>query len=354
MYKISVIVPVYKAETTLCRCVDSILSQTYRDLEVILVDDGSPDSSGAICDAFAEADSRVRVIHQKNRGVAAARNSGLDLASGDYITFVDSDDYIDKTMYLSMMNIVDEYECDVVLCDCIKEFEDHTELYSHDIRPGYYSREDLEREYFPHLLMMPSVEYPPTISNWCCLFRQRQFAGQTGSAEENDVEKDRLRLRYVEGVRYSEDLLFGAQMMYHAHSFYYMKESAFYHYDCTNEMSATHTFVPDKWQDYKKLYKYIIKYFGKCEEYDFGSQIDKILLFFVYNTTVEIMTVGIEDSVRNVRAILDDPDVREMFKRVKVLRLPISRNLKIWTICYKYRICIKMLCAYMKRKTKTV
>lgn len=91
---ISVIVPVYRVEEYLERCVKSILSQTYKNLEVILVDDGSPDQCPAICDACAEKDARVKVIHQENKGLSGARNAGIDAASGEYLAFVDSDDYV--------------------------------------------------------------------------------------------------------------------------------------------------------------------------------------------------------------------------------------------------------------------
>ncbi len=93
--KYSIIVPVYKVEKVLPRCIDSILNQTVADFELILVDDGSPDNSGAICDTYATQDARVRVIHQQNGGVSKARNAGLDAAQGEYIVFVDSDDYVD-------------------------------------------------------------------------------------------------------------------------------------------------------------------------------------------------------------------------------------------------------------------
>ena len=92
--KISVIIPVYKAEKYLHRCVDSILSQTFTDFELILVNDGSPDNSGAICDEYAQKDSRVRVFHKENGGVSSARNLGLDNAKGEYVTFCDADDYV--------------------------------------------------------------------------------------------------------------------------------------------------------------------------------------------------------------------------------------------------------------------
>lgn len=96
---ISVVVPVYKVEPYLSRCVDSILGQTFPDLEVILVDDGSPDNCGAICDAYAQKDGRVRVIHKQNGGLSSARNAGIEQARGEYLAFADSDDWLDADMY---------------------------------------------------------------------------------------------------------------------------------------------------------------------------------------------------------------------------------------------------------------
>ena len=92
---ISIIIPVYKVEPFLRECLDSIVSQTYQNLEIILVDDGSTDGSGAICDEYAARDGRIIVIHQENQGISGARNAGLDIASGDYVLFVDSDDRIE-------------------------------------------------------------------------------------------------------------------------------------------------------------------------------------------------------------------------------------------------------------------
>ena len=103
---ISIIVPVYKAEKYLDNCINSLLSQTYTDLEIILVDDGSPDASGAICDAYAAKDSRIKVIHQQNGGLSAARNAGLFVASGEYVGFVDADDTVEPDMYELLMHAI--------------------------------------------------------------------------------------------------------------------------------------------------------------------------------------------------------------------------------------------------------
>jgi len=103
---ISVIVPVYRTEKYLRRCVDSILSQTYQNLEILLVDDGSPDGCGALCDAMAREDSRIRVLHKENGGLSSARNAGLDAMTGTYVGFVDSDDWIEPEMYEILLRIL--------------------------------------------------------------------------------------------------------------------------------------------------------------------------------------------------------------------------------------------------------
>lgn len=106
---ISVIVPIYNVENYLARCVDSILAQTYGNLEIILVDDGARDSSGGICDQYAAKDSRVRVIHKENGGLSSARNAGIEAASGEYLSFVDSDDWIEPDTYEHMLGLLRKY-----------------------------------------------------------------------------------------------------------------------------------------------------------------------------------------------------------------------------------------------------
>ena len=113
---ISVIVPVYRVEEYLERCVKSILSQTYKNLEVILVDDGSPDQCPAICDACAEKDARVKVIHQENKGLSGARNAGIDAASGEYLAFVDSDDYVSPHFIEELYQLLQDTGCAIGQC----------------------------------------------------------------------------------------------------------------------------------------------------------------------------------------------------------------------------------------------
>lgn len=117
MKKVSIVVPVYNVEKYMKRCLDSILAQTYTNLEIILVDDGSTDSSGEICDTYAEKDNRVVVIHKDNGGLSDARNVGIEKATGEYIAFIDSDDYIDLSMVQVMVEKLEATSSDIVLCN---------------------------------------------------------------------------------------------------------------------------------------------------------------------------------------------------------------------------------------------
>ena len=133
---ISIIVPVYNVEEYIHKCINSILAQTYKDFELILINDGSPDNSGIICDEYARADSRIKVIHQQNSGLSAARNAGLAVAKGDYIGFVDSDDWIDKSMYESMITEAQTLEADIVICDYYKVKKKKAKAVTEQINPG--------------------------------------------------------------------------------------------------------------------------------------------------------------------------------------------------------------------------
>ena len=113
---ISVIVPVYKVEKYLNKCVESIVNQTYKNLEILLVDDGSPDNCPQMCDEWTLKDSRIKVIHKSNGGLSDARNCGIDAASGEFIGFVDSDDFIDETMYEKLYNLIIENDADLSIC----------------------------------------------------------------------------------------------------------------------------------------------------------------------------------------------------------------------------------------------
>ena len=143
---ISVIVPVYRVEAYLDRCLRSITEQTYRNLEIILVDDGSPDRSGDICDAWAEKDSRIRVLHQENSGGGPARNAALDMATGELLAFVDSDDYIAPDMLSHMYSLL-KNGADVAECDFLETAGDDAVFPEGDYTVSAYSPEEAMRHH---------------------------------------------------------------------------------------------------------------------------------------------------------------------------------------------------------------
>ena len=154
---ISVIVPVYKVEQYLDRCVQSIVDQTYKNLEIILVDDGSPDNCPAMCDAWAEKDSRIRVIHKENGGAASARNAALDVFQGEYITFVDSDDYIDVNMFSLLYASIERNDSGISMCELHNVDLDGSIIDSPKVQGTQEKSE--ARDVLVHLVEMSSICY---------------------------------------------------------------------------------------------------------------------------------------------------------------------------------------------------
>lgn len=149
---LSVIVPIYNSEQYLVRCIDSILRQKYQNMEVILVDDGSVDQSGKICDEFARKDARVCIYHNENEGSVAARNFGVGVAKGELLTFVDSDDWIDEDMYYELMRLYKKYDADIIssgyICDNNKKLWGENDTLSR----GFYNREDILHNVIPYMM----------------------------------------------------------------------------------------------------------------------------------------------------------------------------------------------------------
>ena len=165
--KISIIVPVYKVEKELDRCVQSLLKQTYKNLEIILVDDGSPDRCPILCDQYAMEDERIRVIHKKNGGLSDARNAGLNLATGEYVLYVDSDDYIELDSCERLISATSDGQVDIVVGNAIMEKPDGNEKMIHSATPAgfIYSAKD-----FVEKAVCESQWYAPA---WLNMYRRK-------------------------------------------------------------------------------------------------------------------------------------------------------------------------------------
>lgn len=212
MPRLSVIVPVYKVEKYIHKCVDSILNQTFTDLELILVDDGSPDKCGEICDEYAKKDARVRVIHKENGGQSSARNRGLDIAKGEIIGFVDSDDDIEVNMYKNLIDFMDREELDIAFCDV------------------YLVRGDRVREQsmYSENKVLNNVE--GLKDNLIC---------KIDNAVWNKIYKKNIfdNLRFTEGIVY-EDVRIMYKIFSESQKSGYLKQSLYYYYKRPNSTIA--------------------------------------------------------------------------------------------------------------------
>ena len=210
---ISIIVPVYRTEKYLDRCVESIVNQTYKNLEIILVDDGSPDDCPKMCDEWAKKDKRIKVIHKENGGVSSARNIGIKSAKGKYIGFVDSDDYIEKEMYESLIDVLNKNKnLDYIYCDIY----DAEKINNH-------SRED-----YKIISKIEKIEaiFPFNASIWNGIFSRKII-------NENNI-------RFDENYFFAEDLIFLIQYLDKSSNKIIHFEKKLYHYVQNNE-SITHT-----------------------------------------------------------------------------------------------------------------
>lgn len=151
--KISVVIPVYKVEPYLDQCVRSVVDQTYTNLEIILVDDGSPDNCPAMCDAWAERDSRIKVIHKKNGGLSDARNAGLEIAAGEYISFVDSDDWVSLDMFEMLVGILKETGAQIIECGTALVYPETAEKQAAPVRTASAVQVYHTEEAMRHLLL---------------------------------------------------------------------------------------------------------------------------------------------------------------------------------------------------------
>ncbi|MBQ0097561.1 MAG: glycosyltransferase [Oscillospiraceae bacterium] len=210
--KISIIVPIYNVENYLRKCIDSILSQTYKNLEIILVDDGAADNCPAICDEYAKKDDRIVVVHKENGGLSDARNAGIDVSTGDYIGFVDSDDYIAVDMFEMLINAVEKYDADVSCCRYIRFWEDgETQEIGNDGSEVVYDGVEALKEYLYGVTLDPFA--------WNKLYKASFIGNKTHS--EN-------HLRFIKGIL-GEDNPFCIELFKHTEKTVVVGKSKYYY-----------------------------------------------------------------------------------------------------------------------------
>jgi len=206
---VSIIVPVYNAQKTIRRCIESVMNQIYQDFELLLVDDGSSDESGAICDSYALQDKRIIVFHNENGGVSAARNFALEKAKGEYLQFLDSDDWITADATQQLVQAARKYNCDMVISDFYRVVNDRVSVKGNIDEPSVMSRE----EFAAHMMENPADFCYGVL--WNKLFRR------------SIVEENGLRMN--PDISWCEDFLFNLEYIRYAHRFYALSVPLYYY-----------------------------------------------------------------------------------------------------------------------------
>lgn len=237
MPTLTVIVPVYKVELYIRRCIDSILKQEYVDFELILVDDGSPDKSGEICDEYAIKDCRIKVIHQKNGGLSAARNSGIDIAKGEYITFIDSDDYIHPKMFSTMIYNMEKFDAQISICSLLRTTKDSENT---KISFEYKTLSNIESLKILH----SQISF---ITAWGKIYKTDLFQG----------------VRFPE-KKYHEDEFTTYKLFYNSKKIIYTEDKLYFYY--TNPESITQSSFSEKNLDALDAFAERIAFFTKLNE----------------------------------------------------------------------------------------
>jgi len=265
--KVSVIIPVYNIEKYLRECIDSVVNQTLKEIQIILVDDGSTDNSGNICKEYAKKYSTVEYYYKKNGGSASARNMGLDYAVGEYVGFMDSDDWVEPDMFEKMYYKAIEENVDIIFC---RTFENECPgAYEYVMpRSGYYSLDDMKKEIFPYLLpsVMPKGNFRNIRwCNWLRLYRRDII-------EENNI-------RFYDKSRRCEDLGFSVACTIRAKN-YYVLDECLYH-NRPNAASKSRNYTKEMWKSIRELMLYLKKITSECQEYDFTKNMEVCIFYFV-------------------------------------------------------------------------
>ena len=319
---ISIVVPVYKVEKYLNRCIKSLVHQSYTDLEIILVDDGSPDDCPILCDKWAQEDSKIKIIHKKNGGLSSARNAGLEIATGEYVGFVDSDDVVELNMYEKMYTIAKQENVDFVMSDYIRILESgETYLETFDIASGRYDKEKIRKEIYPQLIMGENLDYGPLLSVWHCLYR-KEFL-------------DKYQLHFDEEVRWSEDNIFSAFVGYYADSFYYMKGQGLYHY-YQNPGTITTTYRRGAWQVYCTMNEHLHQFFDRVEDYDFDRQLKLHMIYYACNCIgQELGLLSFNEAKDGIKKILQSMQLKDAFTDFTIPNVHFKLKMQLYLMKWK-------------------
>ncbi len=327
---LSILVPVYNVEPHIRQCLDSLLSQTFTDFELILVDDCSTDKSGDVCDEYAALDSRVIVIHKKkNEGIVRARKSALSIARGDYIGIVDSDDWVEKDMFARLCGKAEKYDADMVICGFFYRKGKTVKTVRGAVNHGFFDKERLQREIYPHMLSYGSFFHfgiKPVL--W------------------NKIYKRELIMEYMnvsDFVTVGEDASAVYPCLLRAERVFIFERGYRYHYRYL-ENSMTREYKQWYFNSNRSVFSCLAKVMVGPE---LRRQLDEYIIYMSYNAMInEVSDLNERKYVERLAGMvmyLADPMVRAAYENVDVKRLPIYMRIIVRLVkgkCYMSLLCL--------------
>lgn len=320
---ISIIVPIYNVEKYLKKCVNSILNQTYKNLEVILVDDGSPDRCPEICDDFAFQDKRVKVIHKENGGLISARQAGLRAASGEYIGFVDGDDWIEPDMYMNFYDSVVKYSPDIVVSEFIFDYETEKVKSSQNLTKPFFSKQEMINEIYPSMLFKPPYYnfgiYPCC---WAKLYKKELL--------------EKCLFKVTPKIKIGEDSAFTYPCLIQANSLAYVDKYG-YHY-MNNPDSMTGSYDSNMENTILIPYNILKKAFSE-NNYNFSSSLNYYLFylleFIIRNEASSRNKKTKKEIKKTLKAFICNKEIASSMKNIKFSALPLRKKLILVLILLK-------------------
>lgn len=328
---VSIIIPVFNVEKYLCRCLDSIVSQTFSDYEAIIVDDGSSDESGRICDGYAHNDKRFVVIHKQNEGVAKARLTAYEHSKGDLITFVDADDYVDSQYIEKLVQAQKEHNADMVSCQYYTDENGILRTLKRNVK-GFYNREGIDKVLQERFFVEPETGAAGIpIFLWTKLVK-REFVEEA--------------LKVGKGLKWSEDMV-GLVDLYLRISSMNIIEDPLYYY-VKREGQVTQKYSSDLWYNHLDVYQ---RFLDLDSRNMIEDQVFKRMWKFSYKATSLTRMPNVfhncKDYCNELKKISKHPSWKKFFNSRKQTGEGLKDNLKFWLLKYSffqiyYRVFIQL------------
>lgn len=322
---VSIIVPVYNTESFLVECIESIRCQTFQNFELILVDDGSTDTSGEICDYYQKIDHRIKVAHKKNGGQNSAVREGLSITTGEYICFVDSDDYVHSQMISTLYSSAEKYNCDLVIAELYQDNKGKITPFSKIYcEAGFYGRERIEKEIFPILL-----------------FNQANVNTIPGSRCAKLFRKDAISQKAISyDSSHGEDWLVTMATIINAQSIY-LHTGVYLYYYRNNPSSVTHRWNKNIFATQSGVLKFLEDEFCSGCGFDFSEQVTKHKLFLRMAALKSC-----QRSCRRMKLSEHWATINKITENIAEERhccfdyLPIKERVYVWLIVHKCRFLL--------------